>query len=152
MINVVARSGRVMVRAVLCCLAAGLVACTSPTSPTVKAAFETIDLRVGTGAAAATGQTVMVNYAGYLYDDTKSDKKGAQFDASAAGQPFVFQLGKAQVIQGWDEGVPGMKVGGLRKLIIPSAMAYGRLGAGSSIPPNATLVFEIELLSIASGS
>ena len=111
----------------------------------------TLDVRVGTGATAATGQTLMVNYTGWLYDDTKPDKKGEQFDASKPGQPVVFKLGFAQVIQGWDEGIPGMKVGGLRQLIVPSAMAYGREGAGSKIPPNATLVFEIELLSVDGG-
>jgi FKBP-type peptidyl-prolyl cis-trans isomerase FkpA len=116
----------------------------------VKAPFTTEDLRVGTGATAASGQTLMVNYAGWLYDDTKSDKKGTQFDASTPGQPFVFKLGTAQVIQGWDVGLLGMKVGGLRKLIVPSEMAYGRGGVGSSIPPNATLVFEVELLSVTS--
>ena len=128
-----------------------LSACTSPTSPTVKASFASSDLRVGTGDTAASGNTLMVHYIGWLYDDTKSDKKGAQFDASPAGQPFVFKLGFAQVIQGWDQGLVGMKVGGLRKLIVPSELAYGRVGAGSSIPPNATLVFEVELISLVAG-
>jgi FKBP-type peptidyl-prolyl cis-trans isomerase FkpA len=147
----VARGPRVVLRALLAAVALGAAACTSPTSPTVKAAFTTEDLKVGTGLTAATGQTLMVNYTGWLYDDTKSDKKGAQFDASKPGQPFVFRLGYAQVIQGWDEGIPGMKVGGIRKLIIPSSLAYGRGGVGSTIPPNATLVFEIELLSATTG-
>jgi len=147
MIEFVARAPRVAVRTLLAAILLGVAACTSPTSPTVKAPFSTEDLRVGTGTTAAVGQTLLVNYTGWLYDDTKSDKKGDQFDASASGQPFVFKLGYGQVIQGWDEGVPGMKVGGLRKLIVPSELAYGRTGAGSKIPPNATLVFEIELLS-----
>ena len=129
----------------------GAPACTAPTSPTVKAPFTIEDLRAGTGAAAEAGDTLMVNYTGWLYDDTKTDKKGAIFDASTAGQPFVFKLGVAQVIQGWDQGLAGMKVGGLRKLIVPSEMAYGRVGAGSSIPPNATLVFEVELISLVAG-
>ena len=129
----------------------GAPACTAPTSPTVKAPFTKEDLRVGTGAEAATGNTLMVKYTGWLYDDTKSDKKGAEFDASQPDQPFVFRLGVAQVIQGWDQGLVGMKVGGLRKLIIPSELAYGKVGAGSSIPPNATLVFEVELISLVAG-
>ena len=125
--------------------------CTSPTSPTVKHDFTVEDPRVGTGDTAAAGQTLMVNYTGWLYDNTKTDKKGEKFDASTAGQPFVFRLGVGQVIQGWDVGLVGMKVGGLRKLIIPSDLAYGRTGAGSTIPPNATLVFEVELLSLVGG-
>lgn len=128
-----------------------LVGCTSPTSPTVKAPFTKEDLRVGTGDTVASGQTLMVNYTGWLYDNTKTDKKGNVFDKSVAGQPFVFKLGAAQVIQGWDEGLVGMKVGGLRKLIVPSDKAYGRAGVGSTIPPNATLVFEVEVLSLVAG-
>jgi len=125
--------------------------CTSPTSPAYKASFTTTDLTVGTGTEAASGMTLLVNYTGWLYDETKADKKGFQFDASPAGQPFVFKLGVGQVIQGWDLGVVGEKVGGLRRLVVPAHLAYGREGAGSSIPPNATLVFEIELLSVVGG-
>ncbi len=94
----VARASRVVLRALLVVIAMGAVSCTSPTSPTVKAPFTTTDLRVGAGATAAVGQTLMVNYTGWLYDDTKQDKKGDQFDASKAGQPFVFKLGYGQVI------------------------------------------------------
>ena len=130
-------------------LVAGSAGCTSPTSPTVySGTLTTLDITVGTGEEAATGKTIVVNYTGWLYDDTKPDKKGAQFDASAPGQPFVFKLGARQVIQGWDLGLVGMKAGGLRRLIIPSELAYGREGAGSTIPPNATLVFDVELLSV----
>lgn len=132
-------------------LIVAVAGCTSPTSPTVKAPFTKEDLRVGTGDTVATGQVLMVNYTGWLYDDTKTDKKGEVFDKSTAGQPFVFKLGVGQVIQGWDEGLPGTKVGGLRKLIIPSELAYGRVGVGSTIPPNATLVFEIEVISLVAG-
>ena len=128
-----------------------VASCVAPTSPTVKAPFTTLDVRAGTGDAAASGNTLMVNYIGWLYDDTKPDKKGAQFDASPAGQPFVFRLGAGQVIQGWDAGLVGQKVGGLRQLIIPSELAYGRVGAGTMIPPNATLVFEVELISLVAG-
>jgi FKBP-type peptidyl-prolyl cis-trans isomerase len=124
-------------------------ACTSPTSPTVGAPFTQTDLKVGAGTAAATGQTLLVNYTGWLFDDTKSDKKGAQFDKSPDGQPFIFKLGGGQVIEGWDLGLVGMKVGGIRRLVVPKDLAYGRTGAGSLIPPNATLVFDIELLSVA---
>jgi len=98
------------------------------------------DLVVGTGTAAASGQKVTVHYTGWLTNGTK-------FDSSKdRGDPFVFSLGKGQVIQGWDQGVQGMKVGGVRKLIIPSALGYGARGAGGVIPPNATLKFDVELL------
>jgi FKBP-type peptidyl-prolyl cis-trans isomerase len=147
------RATRVAVRAIAMLLAVGAAAsgCTSPTSPTFRAEFTKTDVKVGAGAEATAGKTLLVNYTGWLYDDTKSDKKGAQFDASLPGQPFVFKLGAGQVIQGWDLGLVGMKVGGIRLLIVPSALAYARDGAGSKIPPNATLVFEIELLSVAGG-
>jgi FKBP-type peptidyl-prolyl cis-trans isomerase FkpA len=95
-----------------------------------------------------SGQRLSVNYTGWLYNGTAPDKKGAQFDASKPGQPFVIWLGTGQVIAGWDQGIVGMKVGGLRRLIVPADLAYGRAGAGNSIPPNATLVFDIELLSV----
>jgi FKBP-type peptidyl-prolyl cis-trans isomerase FkpA len=125
--------------------------CTSPTSPAYKSSFIITDLTVGTGTEAASGMTLLVNYTGWLYDETKADKKGSQFDASPAGQPFVFKLGVGQVIQGWDLGVVGEKIGGIRRLVVPADLAYGREGAGSSIPPNATLVFEIELINVVSG-
>ena len=102
----------------------------------------TEDLVPGTGAEATSGQKVTVHYTGWLTNGTK-------FDSSKdRGDPFVFQLGKGQVIKGWDEGVKGMKVGGKRKLTIPPAMGYGARGAGGVIPPNATLVFEVELLGV----
>ncbi len=100
------------------------------------------DLVVGTGTAAASGQKVTVHYTGWLTNGTK-------FDSSKdRGDPFVFPLGKGQVIKGWDQGVQGMKVGGKRKLTIPPEMGYGSRGAGGVIPPNATLVFEVELLEV----
>ena len=100
------------------------------------------ELVVGSGAAAAAGQKVSVHYTGWLTNGTK-------FDSSTdRGDPFVFPLGKGQVIKDWDEGVAGMKVGGKRKLTIPSALGYGARGAAGVIPPNAPLVFEVELLKI----
>ena len=123
-------------------------ACENPSSPSVNAAFTVTDVRVGTGATATSGSTISVNYTGWLYDGSKPDKKGEQFDASQAGRPFVFWLGTGQVIKGWDQGLVGMKAGGIRQLIIPASLAYGRAGGGDKIPPNATLVFDIELLSV----
>ena len=122
--------------------------CENPAAPSVPAPFTVTDVRTGTGAQAESGSFVSVNYTGWLYNSTAPDKKGSQFDASQAGQPFVFWLGTGQVIAGWDQGVVGMKVGGLRRLIVPAELAYGRTGAGTRIPPNATLVFDIELVSV----
>lgn len=126
----------------------GAGGCENPAAPSVPAAFTVTDLRTGTGAEATSGKFMSVNYTGYLYNSTAPDKKGAQFDASQPGQPFVFWLGTGQVIAGWDQGLVGMKVGGLRRLIVPKDLAYGRAGAGNSIPPNATLVFDVELVSV----
>jgi peptidylprolyl isomerase/FKBP-type peptidyl-prolyl cis-trans isomerase FkpA len=100
------------------------------------------DLVVGTGAEAASGQKVTVHYTGWLTNGTKFDSSKDRRD------PFVFNLGRGQVINGWDQGVQGMKFGGKRKLTIPPEMGYGARGAGGVIPPNATLVFEVELLAV----
>jgi hypothetical protein len=101
------------------------------------------DLKQGTGATASTGKTVSVHYTGWLAKD------GKKFDSSVdRGQPFMFQLGAGQVIKGWDEGVSGMKVGGKRQLRIPPDLGYGNRGAGGVIPPNATLIFDVELLGV----
>ena len=101
------------------------------------------DIRVGDGAEATAGQTVSVHYPGTLTD-------GKKFDSSHdRGQPFKFKLGGGQVIKGWDQGVAGMKIGGLRKLTIPPHLGYGARGAGGVIGPNATLVFEVELLALS---
>jgi FKBP-type peptidyl-prolyl cis-trans isomerase FkpA len=105
--------------------------------------LEYVDQKEGTGEAAKAGNTVSVRYTGTLKDN------GKKFDSSLdRGEPFKFKLGAGMVIKGWDEGVAGMKVGGKRKLIIPSKLAYGERGAGNVIPPNADLVFEVELLKI----
>jgi peptidylprolyl isomerase len=113
----------------------------TPPSGPAPTKLEVKDLITGTGPEAKAGQTVTVNYVGVLY------KGGKEFDASwKRKEPFSFALGKGQVIAGWDQGVAGMKVGGRRELVIPSALAYGAKGSGSTIPPNAPLVFVVDLL------
>ncbi|MGX4641881.1 FKBP-type peptidyl-prolyl cis-trans isomerase [Massilia sp. SYSU DXS3249] len=111
-------------------------------------AFQRIDTVTGTGALATSGRTLTVNYTGWLYDASKADFKGTQFDTSAGRTPFTFRLGSSQVIQGWEQGLIGMRVGGKRTLIIPASMAYGRAGSGTSIPPDAPLIFEVELINV----
>ncbi len=109
---------------------------------TTPSGLQYTDVKVGSGATPKTGQDVTVHYAGYLVDGTK-------FDASKDhGGPFTFTIGEGQVIKGWDEGVMGMKIGGERQLRIPSDLGYGSRGAGASIPPNATLLFDVELLGV----
>jgi peptidylprolyl isomerase len=104
------------------------------------------DTVVGTGASPATGQTCVMHYTGWLWVD---GAKGKKFDSSVdRGQPFEFKIGRGQVIKGWDEGVATMKVGGKRTLLIPPDLGYGSRGAGGAIPPNATLVFDVELLGV----
>jgi FKBP-type peptidyl-prolyl cis-trans isomerase FkpA len=104
------------------------------------------DTVIGSGEVATKGHTVSVHYTGWLFND---DMQGNKFDSSKDRRdPFVFKLGAGMVIRGWDEGVAGMQVGGLRTLIIPAALGYGARGAGGVIPPNATLKFDVELLSI----
>ena len=119
----------------------------SPTSPssTSSGPYSQTDLVVGTGSLAATGNRVTVSYAGWLYNSSRPDGKGTQFDSLPS---FSFVLGVGSVIRGWDQGVQGMRVGGQRRLIIPPELAYGTSGAGSLIPPNATLVFDITLISV----
>jgi len=113
---------------------------------TTASGLQYIDTTVGTGAEAAAGAYVQVHYTGWLYND---GVKGAKFDSSKdRGDPFAFDLGAGSVIKGWDEGVQGMKVGGARTLIIPAPLGYGARGAGGVIPPNATLMFDVELLAV----
>ena len=107
------------------------------------------DTLVGAGREAEAGFNVTVHYTGWLYDDKAADKKGEKFDSSVdRKEPFKFDLGAGQVIQGWDEGFAGMKIGGKRTLTIPPEMGYGARGAGGVIPPNATLIFDVELLDV----
>ena len=108
-----------------------------------------IDVKIGTGKEATPGKMVRVHYTGWLFDKSAADNKGKKFDSSR-DRPgnFTFPLGAGRVIKGWDQGVQGMKVGGQRTLIIPSSMGYGARGAGSIIPPNATLVFDVELIGV----
>lgn len=107
------------------------------------------DTVTGDGAEARAGQHVTVHYTGWLHDPAAAHGRGRKFDSSKdRGQPFDFPLGAGHVIRGWDEGVQGMKVGGTRMLTIPAALGYGARGAGGVIPPNATLVFEVDLLAV----
>lgn len=107
------------------------------------------DVVVGEGAMALAGKPVTVHYTGWLFDAKAPDNKGPKFDSSRdRGEPFAFPLGAGHVIQGWDRGVAGMRVGGQRVLTIPPEMGYGARGAGGVIPPNATLLFEVELLAV----
>lgn len=119
---------------------------TSP-SASVNVPFSTVDLTVGTGTTATAGRSVSVNYTGWLYDASKPDNKGTQFDTSIGRGAFSFLLGGGQVIAGWDQGVVGMKVGGKRRLIIPPSLGYGS-SANGPIPGNSTLVFDVDLLAV----
>jgi FKBP-type peptidyl-prolyl cis-trans isomerase FkpA len=132
-----------------------LLACTFlAIGPIASAADSTatlvkIDQKVGSGPQANDGDEVQVNYTGWLYDANAKDHHGAKFDSSYDnGGPISFTLGSGQVIPGWDQGIEGMRVGGKRTLIIPPQLAYGSRGAGDDIPPNATLIFDVELVSI----
>jgi len=153
---------------ILICLSLVLSGCsqqdTSPDTATVAASetaviqteqsagvteLQVTDVVKGEGATANAGQDVVVHYTGWLYQPGEPDNKGKKFDSSLdRGQPFVFPLGGGRVIQGWDQGVAGMQVGGKRLLVIPPEMGYGATGAGGVIPPNATLIFEVDLLEI----
>lgn len=121
-----------------------------PTDPIAASAVEPLvktDTKLGTGAEASFGATVSVNYTGWLYKPLARDQHGAMFDTSVGRMPFEFRIGAGQVIKGWEQGVPGMKVGGKRTLIIPAYLGYGGRGSGN-IPPGATLIFDIELLDV----
>lgn len=119
----------------------------TPTEPDDSVSVTFSDLTVGTGTTATSGRFLTVNYTGWLQDTTKTDGKGTMFDTSIGKSPYSFFLGFGQVIPGWDLGIPGMKVGGKRLLIVPPALAYGSQTNGP-IPGNSTLVFEVELLNV----
>jgi FKBP-type peptidyl-prolyl cis-trans isomerase len=107
-----------------------------------------IDVVQCNGEGVSQGQTALVHYTGWLYDPTVPEQKGTKFDSSRDRGPFAFRLGNREVIRGWDEGVQGMQPGGQRRLVIPPDLGYGAAGAGGVIPPNATLVFDVELMAI----
>ena len=126
-----------------------LTACGGNTENTSVTQLIRQDDVMGTGAEAQSGRVVTVHYTGWLYDQTRPDRKGNKFDSSRdRNEPFSFNLGAGEVIRGWDEGVAGMKVGGRRTLTIPPDMGYGARGAGGVIPPNSTLLFDVELLEV----
>ena len=128
----------------------------SPLSSTTASKFgakvtelQIIEQKLGTGAEAIAGKAVIVHYTGWIYDPNAADGHGAKFDSSLdRNVPFGFFLGSGKVIKGWDEGIAGMKIGGRRTLVIPPHKAYGERGAGGVIPPNATLVFDVELIDV----
>ncbi len=139
----------------LFCIALGLAslngiahAATPAALTTAPSKLEQIDVKVGSGKEAVTGSTVTVHYSGWLFDAKAEKQHGTLFDSSVGKSPFSFPLGAKRVIKGWDAGVAGMKIGGKRTLIIPADLAYGARGAGDVIPPNAPLVFDVELLEV----
>jgi FKBP-type peptidyl-prolyl cis-trans isomerase FkpA len=127
--------------------AAATATAAAPAADTSAQEFQKIDSVAGTGAEATAGKTVTVNYTGWLLAPNAPQKHGTQFDSSIGREPFTFRLGSGGVIPGWDQGVAGMKVGGKRTLIIPASLGYGADGAGP-IPPNANLIFDVELLDV----
>jgi len=137
---------RFLVSAILLALAVAPLAALAAGEVTTSSGLRIIDVKVGTGPVPQAGQTVTVNYTGWLYVD---GKKGKKFDSSLdRNQPFSFTIGQGQVIKGWDEGVATMHVGGQRTLIIPPDLGYGANGAGGVIPPGATLMFDVDLLGV----
>jgi FKBP-type peptidyl-prolyl cis-trans isomerase FkpA len=134
---------------ILCAVVAlGVAGCAeTPTGPSSAAPYSQVDLRLGTGADAVTGKTVVVNYTGWLYDPTQTDGKGLIFDTSVGQTPLTFTLGIGQVIEGFDRGVTGMKVGGARRIVIPPSLGYGAQ-RNNTIPAFSTLVFDVELVEI----
>ena len=137
---------RVLIATAIVAAAAPAAAQTQGKPMTTPSGLQIIDTTVGTGASPKTGQTCVMHYTGWL---SEGGKKGKKFDSSVdRGQPFEFPIGMKRVIGGWDEGVATMKVGGKRTLIIPPELGYGARGAGGVIPPNATLIFDVELLGL----
>ena len=120
---------------------------TAPSTPLPSAPYSQTDIVVGSGTEVASGRRATVHYTLWLYDPAQPEGKGRQLQTSVGGAPFAFTVGARQVIAGWDQGVPGMRVGGRRRLVLPPELAYGSTGSGP-IPPNATLVFDVELLTV----
>ncbi len=120
----------------------------NPIAPSDGVPFTVIDLTVGTGDFAMNGQLLTVDYTGWLYNADAPENKGFVFDTTVGRQPFTFTLGAGQVVEGWDLGLVGMRVGGKRRLVIPPELAFGEQGLGNDIPPNATLIFEVDLISL----
>jgi FKBP-type peptidyl-prolyl cis-trans isomerase FkpA len=139
------RTGKILV---VSALLSALVVSACDDSPTAPApAFTQNDLRVGTGEPAAAGDTLRVQYTGWIFDGTKQDQKGLQFDSNVGGTDLQFVLGTGMVILGWDQGLIGVQSGGVRRLVIPPELAYGNIRKGP-IPPNSTLIFDIEVTGI----
>jgi FKBP-type peptidyl-prolyl cis-trans isomerase FkpA len=133
-------------------LLGGAAACSDTlTTPSTTAPYSQVELRIGTGAEAVSGSTVTLNYTGWLYDPSKPDGKGLQFDTSVGGTPLTFQLGTGGVIEGFDRGVTGMRVGGARRVTVPPSLGYGAT-RNNSIPPYSTLIFDIDLVDVAAAS
>jgi FKBP-type peptidyl-prolyl cis-trans isomerase FkpA len=146
----VAAVTRATMAAMLFAAMAAAAACSddsNPNSPTPRAEYSQTDVRVGTGAEATNGKRLSVHYTLWSYSPSGTNGKGQQLQTSVGGAPYSFVLGTGAVISGWDRGVPGMRVGGLRRLVLPPELAYGAQGNGP-IPGNATLVFEVELLDV----
>jgi FKBP-type peptidyl-prolyl cis-trans isomerase len=140
---------RSILTAALLVSACAIAAKENPVTAPLPTTLEMTDVKPGKGAAITAGQTAVVHYTGWLYSQSAADHKGKKFDSSRdRNEPFSFQVGGGEVIGGWDQGVVGMQAGGQRRLVIPPALGYGARGAGGVIPPNATLLFDIELLSI----
>ncbi len=121
----------------------------APVTSPPPTAFSQVDLSTGTGATARRGARLTVHYTGWLYDASRPDAKGKEFDSSSGGEPFTFRLGAGDVIRGWDQGFEGMRIGGKRRLIIPPDLGYGDMGTpDGAIPGNSGLVFDMELMGV----
>jgi len=145
--NIAVSAAIILASATACAQTGAPPAAATATAPAEVRELVKKDTKVGEGKVAEKGKAVLVHYTGWLYDPKAPDQKGAKFDSSIGRPtPFGFIIGVGRVIKGWDEGIPGMKEGGTRTLIIPPALAYGEKGAGASIPPNATLLFEVEFI------
>jgi FKBP-type peptidyl-prolyl cis-trans isomerase FkpA len=138
----------IITAALLACSFLASACAETPTTPSNFAPYSQTDLRVGTGGDAANGRVVSVHYTGWFYNESRPDQKGPVFDASLPESPLVFTVGVGETIAGFDQGIVGMRVGGLRRLVIPPSLGYGP-ARNSRIPPNATLLFEVELIEVA---